>query len=322
VIDISAQLLRNCNTQEDDSMTAQVADDLPVWRSLLYVPVNVPRFVDKAHTRGADGVILDLEDSIPPAQKDDARLMVQEAAGKIAGNGTDVLVRINRPIDAAVRDIEASIGADVAALFLPKVRDAGHVQLLAELVTELEVSRGMNVGHTRLIAMVETADAFFSMHDIAKASPRLASIVLGGEDFALDVGFVPDPVVYQYPKQQSLIAARAAGLIPMGLIGTVADYADNDAFLAVVRNSARFGFEGASCIHPKNVPMLNLGFGPDPAQVEHARRIVDEDAKHAAAGRGSWQLDGKMIDIPVVERARRLVARAERIAVRESNRPA
>lgn len=301
-------------------MTTQPAADSPVWRSLLYVPVNVPRFVDKAHTRGADGVILDLEDSIPPAQKDQARTMVQDAAGKIAANGTDVLVRINRPVDIAVRDIEASIGPDVSALFLPKIRDAGHVQLLAELIGELETARGMSIGHTRLIAMVETADAFFAMHHIAKASPRLASIVLGGEDFALDVGFVPDPVVYQYPKQQSLIAARAAGLTPMGLIGTVADYDDNDAFLAMVRNSARFGFEGASCIHPKNVAMLNIGFSPDPAQVEYARRLVAEDAKHAAAGRGSWELDGKMIDIPVIERAKRLIARADRIAIRESSR--
>ena len=302
-------------------MTTQAAADSPLWRSLLYVPVNVPRFVDKAHARGADGIILDLEDSIPPAKKADARLMVQEAAAKVASHGTDVLVRINRPIGIAVRDIEASVGPHVTALFLPKIRDAGHVQLLAELVSEVEAARGMVRGHTRLIAMVETADAFFYMHDIAKASSRLASIVLGGEDFALDVGFVPDPLVFQYPKQQALIAARAAGLTPMGLIGTVADYSDNDAFLQVVRNSARFGYEGASCIHPQNVAMLNLGFSPDPAQVEYARRLVDEDAKHAAAGRGSWELDGKMIDIPVVERAKRLIARAERITIRESNRP-
>jgi citrate lyase subunit beta/citryl-CoA lyase len=119
-----------------------------------------------------------------------------------------------------------------------------------------------------------------------------------------------------------LIAARAAGLTPMGLIGTVADYDDDEAFIEMVRNSARFGFEGASCIHPKNVPLLNAGFSPDAKQVAHARKIIELDAQHAAAGRGSWRLDGKMIDIPVVERARRLVARAERIAARESNRPA
>jgi len=289
---------------------------MPVWRSLLYVPVNVQRFVDKAHTRGADGVILDLEDSVPPSEKDHARTLIDAAAAKVARNGADVLVRINRPLNLAIRDIEAAISPAVCALKVPKVQSAEHVQLLAELIDELEQARGMTVGHTRLIAMVETADAFFSIDRIAKASPRLASVVLGGEDFALDVGFKPDPAVYQYPKQQAMIAARAAGLTPLGLIGTVADYSDNDAFLEVVRNSARFGLEGASCIHPKNVAMLNLGFSPDPDEVDYARKLVELDAEHAAQGRGSWELDGKMIDIPVVERAKRLVNRADRIAAR------
>lgn len=290
--------------------------DMPVWRSLLYVPVNVERFVDKAHSRGADGIILDLEDSVPPSEKDEARTLIDGAAAKVARNGADVLVRINRPLSLAIRDIEAAISPAVCALKVPKVQSAEHVQLLAELIDELEQARGMEVGHTRLIAMVETADAFFSIDKIAKASPRLASVVLGGEDFALDVGFKPDPAVYQYPKQQAMIAARAAGLIPLGLIGTVADYSDNDAFLEVVRNSARFGLEGASCIHPKNVSMLNLGFSPDPDEVEYARKLVDLDADYAAQGRGSWELDGKMIDIPVVERAKRLVNRADKIAAR------
>lgn len=299
-------------------MVMNATRDLPVWRSLLYVPVNVERFVDRAHSRAADGIILDLEDSIPAQEKDSARQLVQDAAGRVSRNGADVLVRVNRPLNVAIRDIEAAVSPAIAGLFLPKVHSAEHVQLLAELVQELEDARGMAAGHTRLIAMVETADAFFSIHHIAKASPRLVSVVLGGEDFALDVGFTPDPAVYRYPKQQAVIAARAGGLTPLGLIGTVADYSDDDAFMAMVRESARFGFEGASCIHPRNVPLLNRGFRPEPAQVEHARRIIQLDAKHAGEGRGSWQLDGKMIDIPVVERARRLVARAERIAAREA----
>ncbi len=296
--------------------------DLPVWRSLLYVPVNVPRFVNKAHERGADAIILDLEDSIPPSEKDAARKLVQDTAARIAAHGIDVVVRINRPLGLAVRDIEAALCPEVYGLFLPKVHGPEHVVLLDELVDEVEASLGMTEGHTRLIPMVETADAFFAFHAIAKASPRNVSVVLGGEDFALDVGFAPDPTVYRYPKQQALIAARAAGLTPLGLMGTVADYDDEAAFLDMVRNSARFGFEGASCIHPKNVPALNTGFSPSPEAVARARKIVELDAKHAAEGRGSWRLDGKMIDIPVVERARRLVARAERIAARESNRPA
>lgn len=291
-------------------------NDNPVWRSLLYVPVNVDRYVDKAHTRGADGVILDLEDSVTPSEKDHARTLIQEAAMKVARNGADVLVRINRELELAVRDIEAAISPLVTALKLPKVQSADHVKLLAELVDSLEAKRGMRVGTTRLIPMVETANAFFSMDAIARASPRVATVLLGGEDFALDCGFEPDPEVYQYPKQQSLLAARAAGLTPMGLIGTVADFSDADAYRAVVRHSAKFGFEGASCIHPANVPVLNEEFSPKPEAVAHARRIVEGDKKAIAEGRGSWSLDGKMIDIPVVIRAQRLIARADRIAAR------
>ncbi|MDA0661316.1 MAG: CoA ester lyase [Proteobacteria bacterium] len=296
-------------------MNAAINDN-PVWRSLLYVPVNVDRYVDKAHTRGADGVILDLEDSVTPSEKDHARTLVQEAAVKVARNGADVLVRINRELELAVRDIEAAISPLITALKLPKVQSADHVKLLAELVDSLEAKRGMRVGTTRLIPMVETADAFFSLHAIAKASPRVATVLLGGEDFALDCGFEPDPEVYQYPKQQSLLAARAAGLTPMGLIGTVADFSDAEAYRAVVRHSAKFGFEGASCIHPSNVAVLNEEFSPKPEAVAHARRVVEGDKKAMAEGRGSWSLDGKMIDIPVVIRAQRLIARADRIAAR------
>ncbi|MEM7253405.1 MAG: CoA ester lyase [Pseudomonadota bacterium] len=288
----------------------------PVWRSLLYVPVNVERFVAKAHERGADGVILDVEDSVPPSEKAAARRLIEGAAARVAQRGADVLVRINRPLEEAVRDIEAAVHPGVSALMLPKVHSASHVQLLAELIERREESHGMAIGSTRLVAMVETADAFLSLGDIAKAHARMVSVVLGGEDFALDVGFVPDPAVYQYPKQQTLIAARAAGLMPMGLIGTVADYSDDDAFLAMVQNSARFGMEGASCIHPRNVAALNQGFTPDATEVERARKIVELDAKHASEGRGSWEFEGKMIDIPVVERARRLVSRADRIAAK------
>ena len=188
------------------------ANGRPVWRSLLYVPVNVDRYVDKAHTRGADGIILDLEDSVPPAEKDHARTLLQGAAEKVSRNGADVLVRINRPLALAVRDIEAAVSPGIAALKLPKVQSADHVRLIADLLDEVETAKGMPIGSTWLLPMVETADAFFAIHEIAKASPRVYTVLLGGEDFALDCGFAPDPEVYQYPKQQSIFAARAAAM--------------------------------------------------------------------------------------------------------------
>jgi citrate lyase subunit beta/citryl-CoA lyase len=289
---------------------------LPVWRSLLYVPVNVDRFVEKAHTRGADAVQLDLEDSIPPSEKEAARTLVQEAAAKVARGGADVVVRINRPLRMAIRDAEASVSPRVQALALPKVESADHVRLLSEAVSELEQERGMVVGATRFICMVETAGAFFQMKEIAAADNRVVALTVGAEDFALSVGMLPEPEGLLYPKLQSVIAARAAGVLPLGFVGTVADYKDIDAFRTAIRRSRRLGFLGASCIHPALVPVLNEEFSPTEAEVAQSRRIIAVYDEATAAGRGSIEVDGKMVDVPIVERARGVLARHEAIQAR------
>jgi citrate lyase subunit beta/citryl-CoA lyase len=144
---------------------------LPVWRSLLFVPVNVERYVEKAHERGADAIQLDLEDSVPLAEKAHARTLVAEAAARVRRGGADVVVRINRPWRMALRDLEASVGPDVDAIALPKVAGAQHVRLVAEVLDELERERGLEPGRTKLICMIETADAFFHAHEVA-AAPR------------------------------------------------------------------------------------------------------------------------------------------------------
>ena len=175
----------------------------------------MPKFVDKAHTRGADAVQLDLEDSVPNSQKAEARKMVQEAAEIVSQAGADVVVRINQPLRHAVPDIEACISPRIAALALPKCNSAGHIRLLAEMVEELEEERGMVAGHTKFLTMVETADAFFELRDIAKAHPRVVVLMLGGEDFALSLHMEPTPETMLYPKQHAVIAARAAGILPV-----------------------------------------------------------------------------------------------------------
>src|SRR3546814_19493210 len=114
-------------------MQQTTTNELPVWRSLLYVPVNVEKYVEKAHTRGADCIILDLEDSIPPAEKERARTLVQDAAARVSRSGADVMVRINRPIEQAVRDIEAVVSDRVQAIAVTKCEGADHVRMLAGL---------------------------------------------------------------------------------------------------------------------------------------------------------------------------------------------
>lgn len=292
--------------------------DLPVWRSLLYVPANVEKYVEKAHLRGADCIQLDLEDSVPLSEKDHARTLVPAAAARVRRGGADVIVRINRPLGMAVRDIEACVGPDIDGFAVTKVESASHLKLLDELVCELEEKRGLRRGHTRFLAMIETPAAYFRMAEIAGAADRLAAMNIGGEDFALAVGADPTEETLLLPKQQMIFAARSAGIMPLGFIASVASFADREAFRAMVRRSRKFGFMGASCIHPGQVPIVNEEYTPAADEVAYARRVVEENARQEAAGRGSFALDGKMIDVPVVVRAERLLARREAIAAREA----
>jgi citrate lyase subunit beta/citryl-CoA lyase len=293
---------------------------LPIWRSMLFVPANVDKFVASAHTRGADAIILDLEDSILPKDKALARTLVPAAATRVARFGADVVVRINRPWRLCLRDLEAVVSKEICALMLPKAESAEHVRLVAEVLDELEAERGLPQGHTRLLPMIESASAFFRVQEIAASDARVVALTLGAEDFALSVGMVPEAEGLFYPKQQIVIAARAAGVLPLGFIGTVADFKDLDAFRATVRRSRRLGFMGASVIHPSQVEILNAEFRPSPEEVQQARKVVAAFAAAAGGSQGAIQVDGKMVDIPVVERARGTLARHDAIEQRAQAR--
>ena len=165
---------------------------LPIWRSMMFVPVNVDKFVDSAHTRGADAIILDLEDSILPKDKERARTLVAAAVIKVARSGADVVVRINRPWRMCLRDLEAVVSKEICALMLPKAESAEHVHFVAEVLDELEAERGLPQGHTKIVATIESAGAYFRAPEIAASHARVVALALGSEDFALSVGMVPE----------------------------------------------------------------------------------------------------------------------------------
>jgi citrate lyase subunit beta/citryl-CoA lyase len=265
-------------------------------------------------------IILDLEDSILPKDKERARTLVAGAAPKVARSGADVVVRINRPWRLCLRDLEAVVSREICALMLPKTESADHVHLVAEVLDELEAERGLPQGHTRLVPMIESASAFFRAQEIAAADSRVVALTLGAEDFALSVGMVPEAEGLFYPKQQIVIAARAAGVLPLGFIGTVADYKDLDAFRATARRSRRLGFMGAAVIHPSQIAILNAEFRPSPEEVQQARKVVAAFAAAAGGNQGAIEVDGKMVDIPVVERARRTLERHDAIEQRAKAR--
>ena len=294
--------------------------ELPVWRSLLYLPAHVERFVEKAHLRRADCIQLDLEDSVPPSEKAHARSRVERVAPLVRRGGADVMVRINRPLSLAVRDIEAAVGPDVDGFVIPKVDSADHVRLLDEHIGEVESQRGMPVGHSRLIVLVETAAAWPSIGAIARASPRIVGLNMGAEDFALDCGMEASAETLLLPRQQLVYAASAAGVLPLGLIGSTSDFSDVAGFRASVARSRRFGFTGSSCIHPGQVDILNELFSPSPDEVAAATRVIAALESAEAAGRGAVAVDGRMVDAPFATRARRVLARHAAIEARARRR--
>jgi len=181
------------------------------------------------------------------------------------------------------------------------------------VVTDLEKQRGLTVGSIGFGAMIEHPRALSQLHDIAEHAPRLIAMMLGGEDFALETGSVPGDETLELPKRMVAFAAQAHGVPMIGILGTVADYSDPEAYRKSAERARRFGFSGGTCIHPGLVRALNEAFTPKAEEVAHALKLIEADKKAAAEGRGSFTIDGKMIDIPVIDRARKLLARRDAI---------
>jgi len=276
----------------------------------MFVPATGEKFVAKAHTRGADVIILDLEDSIPPGEKQAARDALPAAAATVGQAGAEVAVRINRALDLAIPDIAAAVMPAVGTLMLPKVMGPEHIRLLSEVVAAREAAQGMTPGHTRFIAVVETPDAVPLLGAIAPADPRVVALGVGAEDLSTELEAVPSADMLYHFGMMVVTAARAARIQPLGSVGPFADFSDLAAYRASLKRSRALGFACQACIHPAQVLIVNEEYGPSPAEVERARRLIAAFDAAIAEGKGAVAFEGQMIDLPVVERARRLLGRA------------
>ena len=291
----------------------------PVWRSMLYVPATSEKFIEKAHERGADAIKIDLEDAVALAEKPRARTLVRSAAKTVARGGADVLVRINRPLRMAVDDLEASVWPEVHGLVLPKVESADHIGFLAEIITELEDERDMQRGHIKLMALIETPRGYSNVRDIANSSERLSAIALGQEDFSAEMGMVePEGMSLLSYYQTVQVAAREAGILPIGYPGSIAEFTDLELFKSNALIARKLGFDGGACIHPKQVPILNEAFTPTDDEIDRSERVVAAYDAAMAAGDGAVAFEGKMIDGPVVARAERILSIRDRIKAKET----
>ncbi|MDO8864098.1 CoA ester lyase [Haliea sp. E1-2-M8] len=291
----------------------------PVWRSMLFVPAHVEKFVAKAHTRGADACILDLEDSVPLEMKAEARQRIESAARAIneASNGVlGVLVRINNDSEQAAAaplleaDLASAVRPGVAALVIPKVKDAGILHRIATRLDAIEAEAGVGSGSTQLIAQIEDVQALPVIDAIAQSSVRMLGMSLGSEDFSASAGMQPTPEALYQPNQMVVFACRRANILPFGFPSSIAEYSDEEAFAASVKRAAEMGFVGAFCIHPKQAAMLNTGFSPSAAEIAAAKALMTAVAEAERESRGAFAHNGKMVDPPVIRRAQEVLCRA------------
>lgn len=277
----------------------------PVIRSLLYVPASSERFIAKAAERGADAIILDLEDAVAPSEKAAARDKLAQAVPMVGKNGATVFVRINAEPERQRADAEAAVKAGAFGILVTKARDPNALRRIASWLEPLENGRKPAV----LVPMIEDPGAVLDARALATSTPRVFALLTGGEDLATALGGEPTPEVLTVPKLLVHYAAKAAGVLSWGLLRTVADYSDLAAIERSVKEARAHGIDGATCVHPAVIPLLNKGFSPSPEELDHARRLVEAYDKAQASGIGAVEFEGKMIDEPVAQRARALLRR-------------
>jgi len=287
------------------------------FRSLLYVPANAEHFIAKAHERGADAIILDLEDAVPAAEKERARAGLAEAVAAVGRNGAEVFVRVNAEAELLKLDAEAACLAGAFGLYLPKARNPKIIADLSAYLTPVE--RQARRDEMPFVALIEDAGAVLDARTIARI-PRIMALTTGSEDLALAMGAEPTPEVLRYPKLLVHYAAKAEGLMSFGLLHSIADYGDLDAIRAAAEEAKAFGFDGASCVHPSAVPILNTAFAASQYETEWASRVIQAADDAEARGVGAFALDGKMIDAPIVTRARKILAAGAAVVAKAASR--
>jgi citrate lyase subunit beta / citryl-CoA lyase len=287
-----------------------------IRRSTLILPVNVPRFVEGAHRRGADAIMLDLEDAVPLQEKDPARRLIREAVSLASRGGAEIFVRVNHDPAHLARDLEASVHADVDGVCFPKTESAREVERLEAQIADLERIRGIAPGRIEIAPLIESPRGLLSAEAIAFSSRRIRTMSLGPEDYCLALGVEPSPdgAELHYALSKLVTVCKAAGVAPMGLMGSIAGFRDLAAFERASSRARDVGCVGASCIHPDQVAVLNRVFSPPPVAVHRARRAVEAFEAGLRNGTASVGVDGAMVDTPVYRRAQQLLDRAAAIA--------
>lgn len=280
-----------------------------VRRSRLYVPGSEPKYFINAALHGSDAVILDLEDSVHSKEKDAARLLVRNALRAVDFLQCERMVRINQ-LPLGLADLDEVIPESPDLILIPKVETPNQVIEVNSRIAEIKADYGI-ARQIWLMPILESALGIENAFSIARASEQIVALTIGLEDYTADLGVVKTAAGAEslYARQRIVNAARAAGL--QAIDSVFGDVGDMDSLRRWSENSRAMGFEGMGCVHPTQIPVIHQAFAPTSAEIERARKIVAAYEEAQQKGLGVVSLGSKMIDPPVVQRALKLMARAE-----------
>lgn len=285
-------------------------------RSMLFVPGNNMRMIHKARALPADAVVLDLEDAVPPMDKETARLFIRDSIADLAGHGVQVFVRLNAAATGLLEaDLDWVVQAGLRGLVLPKAEHAQEVRVLNQALASRLAEKQIDPPEVAIVPQIESARGLLHAAEIA-AIPGVAALAFGALDYAHDMGISlsPDGVELLYPRSHLAVAARAAGV--QAIDTPWFDVEDQEGLQREARLARQLGFGGKLLIHPRQIEPVNTLFSPSESEVEAARKVVEVFRQAKARGIGAVSLDGKMVDIASYELAQGVVARAQAIAER------
>ncbi len=278
--------------------------------SRLYIPGNTPSMMINAGIHEPDGVILDLEDSVAPDRKDEARILVRNALRNINFYGAERMVRINQ-VPLGLEDASVVAPHGVELLLIPKCEEARQVQEV-EKVVHASLERAGSVREIFFMPIIESALGVENAWQIATSSKYVVAMAIGLEDFTADLGVsrTSQGMESFYARTRIVNACKAAGIQPIDSV--YSDVANMEGLLENVRASSALGFEGMGCIHPGQIRVISEGFRPSDEEVEKAKRIINAYQEAREQGLGVVALGSKMIDAPVVKRAERTLMLAKK----------
>jgi citrate lyase subunit beta/citryl-CoA lyase len=282
-------------------------------RSLLFVPGNKDNMLEKALNFKPDIFIPDMEDSVPTGEKENARNLIAKYLPKLAKSGVPIIPRVNSlDTEWAVDDMTAVVGPYIYGISIGKINSPADIKRVSEHLSILERKAGLNEGHIKMIPWLESAKAIIHCYEICLASKRLVGVAFGGEDFTHDMGIgrLEDESEVSFARNQLCIAARAAEIPALDTPYFL--FKNEDGLRTNSLIAKQYGFKGKFAIHPAQIDGINDAFSPSEEEIKHAHRVVKVFEEAERTGRGSTSLDGKVIDVPVVKRARALLDFASR----------